>query len=322
MANTDVVQEVAPEPSVSTDLNAQAVASLEQALAAAGAPEAPTQLPAADVVADVPAPDKPATPPASDPALADINARMAEVARKEMDAVRERQELKAAHDAIKADAARVQAEHATLQQALKENPLKALEALGWDLESLVRSAATQQTPEAVRVSRAEQQLAELKAELAKRDEAAAAREAEGARLDAHRRLMTEVIPAGIDTVKDSIPTLRAWLGSDKAVVDAVYDLMGREYQRTNGTATLEPADAAKQLEAQMCERVKRLPGAKVTPPTPKTVSNPQPVTRPSAALTNQQTQHRGSPPPVSTLDRAALDQRAAAELAAMMQSAQ
>ncbi len=303
--------------------NAAAVAAVEGMLASTEASAAPAAVVAPTVAPTsgtaLPAQAAPAitTPVLSPEVAADLSSRMAAVARAEAESVRQRAEHRAESEATKAELARIAAEHAELERALAENPLKVLEARKWTLESLVQSAATQATPEAVRTSRVEAELERVKAEIAKRDADAQAASAEAARNQAAATLKTQLIPTQLATVKDEIPYLRAWF-NEGALVDAVYGIMGQKFRETNGTETVEPVEAARQLEKALRERVQRLPGASVTPPTPSVI--PSTVVRPSATITNQHTQAGPNTSAINPFDRAALDARAMAELAAAMKA--
>lgn len=290
-------------------LRASAEATLEAALAGKEAPAAPEPVvvpPAADPVAA-------ALP---DPAQADIAARVAELVRLESEQVRARQEVRAEAEAARGAASKAEAELAAFRAQLRENPLELLKANQWDIEQLIRAEASQGTPEAVRVARLEAKLQEFEAGTVKQSEAAKAADVARSQAEARATLTTQLIPAALEVVKDEIPVLTAWLGSREAVVEAVFDLMGREFTRTKGAATLEPQDAARKLEAQMRERVKRLPSVPVTTDAPEAAS-PKPVVKPSVTVTNKSTQHRGSTPQVDPFDVAALRKRAMDEAAAM-----
>lgn len=296
----------------------QALAALEEALstkpqASSEPPTAPAEPAAAAAPATPATPEDPVLP---DPAQAELARRVQELVRLESESLRRDQESKTAVAAAQAELARERAAREDMLRQLRENPMELLTKHQWDLESLVKAQASSMTPEAVRAARVEREMAELKAELAKRDEAAKAATAEAARSQALMQLKTQLIPAQLKAVESELPTLRAWMGEPE-LVEAVYDLMGREYRRTNGASTLEPQEAARQLESALRARVQRLPGAPVTAPASQPSSKPNPNVGPSATLTNQHTQHTPNPHTVDPTNEAALRRAALQELTAM-----
>jgi hypothetical protein len=300
--------------------NAAAVAAVEAMLATTPVPVSTTDGAPQPVPTTTSAP-APAEPPAPVPALsapieADLARRMADVARVEAEAVRQRAEAKAELEAVRAEAERLKAEHEALERELAENPLSVLEKRKWTLESLVQSAATLATPEAVRIARVEAELKATKAEVAARE--AAAREADAARAkaEAQATLKTQLIPTQIATIKDELPYLHAWFDPAQ-LSEAVYGIMGQRFLETKGAATVEPVEAARQLEKALRERVQRLPGASVTPPTPAAASI-TPTVKPSVTVTNATTQAAPNTSAPDPYNREALDARAMAELAAAM----
>lgn len=304
---------VASNDSIIADLNAQAEAALEQALAGKEAPPEPAAAPAAKA-------PEPVAPAAPSPVEADLNARIQAAAKLEAEAVRQRSEAKAELEALRAEAAQAKAAREALEREVAENPLKVLERHKWSLESLVQHAASRSTPDAVAQGRLADEVAAVKAELAKRDAAAQAERAQAEAVAAQRQLKETYIPEKLREVQAEIPTLSAWL-EPAEVVEAVYGLMGREYQRTNGRGTLEPQEAARQLETQLRARVQRLPGAQVTP-AKQAPSTPAKPVQPSRTVTNELTQSRGAQPVANPYDQNALNARAVAELAALLRSSE
>lgn len=311
---SETLEEGAPAPAepATTDRHAQAEAALEAALAARSGAEAPAATPPAAGGA-APAPEAPVQPPMA----SDLDARIQAAARLEAEALRVRQEGKAELEQARAAAKAALERAEAMERELAENPLTLLERHKWDLESLVRLQAMGSTPEAVAQRRLQDELKQVKDGIAARDRAAAEAAAAAERQAARQQLVGQLIPAQVSEIKAEIPLVAGWF-SEQELANAVFDLMGRELQRTNGRSTLEPKEAARQLEKQLRERVQRLPGATVTAPAETAPSKPNtPMVRPSATLTNQQTQSRGAKAPVDPFDRAALLRNAIEELNAL-----
>lgn len=275
-----------PEP---VDESSPAEAAREAALAAFD--EAAAEAPAEPAPAPKPAEPAAAAPaaPVPTPAEVAVAERLAEIVRAESALVAKQQEIRREAEQARAEARAAAEKLAALERALDENPMEVLRARKWELEDVVKSAATKQTPEAVRIAKLEERIAARDAEAAKAAEAARVaaeqREAEQARTT----LVTKLIPDQLAVFKDELPLCAAWFEPEELARE-VYAVMGHEFSKTKTAPT--PIEAARKVEAALRARVEKVnPSAKVTPeskPQPK----PKAAVKPSSTVTNQQTQHR------------------------------
>ena len=253
--------------------------------------------------------------PTPNPAEEAVKARIAELVAKEQEVLQARQASKAEVEAANRALAELQRRFDEREAELRDAPMKALERYKWDLESLINHTARQSTPAEVEAKRIRDEVASLRQDLTKRDEAAAQAAQQAAAQRAMATLKEAIIPAKLEVIKDELPYLHAWHKSPGAVIDAVYTLMGQTFDSSKGATVLEPQAAARQLEKELRDRVQALPGAKVTPPTTSTPQPKQPVAvKPSKTLTNHQTQAHPVVQDTDPFDRAA---RAAKALAVL-----
>lgn len=246
-------------------------------------------------VAAVAAQPEPAAAPVPNPSEVAIAERLAEIVRAESALVAKQQAMKAEADAARAEAKRAAEQLAEYERQLAENPLELLRAKKWELEDIVKVAATKQTPEAVRIAKLEAEMARRDKLEAERQESAkaatAAQEAEAAR----KTLVQEYIPKQLAVAKDELKLCNLWFTPEELALE-VYNVMGREFNRTKndpkGPTALEPAEAARKVEEALRKRVEKVnPSASVTPET-KQAPKPKPTVKPSTTVTNQHTQHR------------------------------
>jgi hypothetical protein len=254
---------------------------------------------ASEAPAAAPEPAKPAAEPAKaaepaatlpNPAEVAVAEKIAELVRAESALVAKQQAMKAEADAARAEAKAAADKLAAIEAQLAENPMELLRARKWELEDIVKVAATKQTPEAVRI-------AKLEAAIAERDrkeaEAAQQRQAVSAQTEAEQartKLINEYIPAQLAIAKDELPLCSKWFEPDELARE-VYAVMGHEYSKTK--VALAPEEAARRVEAALRKRVEKVnPSSLVTQDVTKQPKPKQPTVKPSATVTNSQTQHR------------------------------
>lgn len=281
---SDENEETAPNPA---EVAREAALKVFDDLAA----EEPAAEPAAASVSNAPAaePDKQPAAALPNPAEVAIAERIAEIVRAESALVAKQQGMRAEVDAAKAELQRAREELAAMKAKLAENPMDLLREHKWELEDIVKVAATKQTPEAVRIAKLEALIAERdrKAEAERAEQAARAQvsEAEAART----RLLTSYIPEHVKVIADELPLATAWFSPEELAAE-VFAEMGRQFHQTK--VAPEPAEAARKVEAALRARVEKVnPPAKVTPGSTQT-PKPKPTVKPSTTVTNKQTQHR------------------------------
>lgn len=240
----------------------------------------------------IPAPVAPPAepPPVPNPAEVAVAEKLAELVRAESALVAKQQAMKADADEARAKARAAEEKLAAIEAQLAENPMELLRARKWELEDIVKVAATKQTPEAVRIAKLEAKIAERDAEAARAAEAAKVAGAQSEAEQARAKLINEYIPAQLAIAKDELPLCSKWFEPDELARE-VYAVMGHEYARTK--TALEPAEAARRVEAALRKRVEKVnPSSPVTQESASKPKTSKPTVKPSATVTNTQTQHR------------------------------
>lgn len=225
----------------------------------------------ADATPDVGA--VPAAPPAPAPAAAPPPAVVAPAVATP-DAVtafvREQATARAEIEAAKAEARAARDAHAELTQrvaayeaSLKSNPLEAAAKFGWDMESLNTAVMQGKTPEALRVSRLEAELADMKATQARQaQEAANAAEARSA--NAALEAFKATVHGQFRALEASYPLTSKFMEPSE-LRESLYEVMASEFKRSGDRLTT--AQAAQRLEDQLSARVKRLQATPTPAPT-------------------------------------------------------
>lgn len=233
---------------------------------------------------------EPAAPPAPNAAEVAVAERIAEIVRAESALVAKQQEMKREVEAARAEAKRAAEQLAEYERQLAENPMDLLRSKKWELEDIVKVAATKQTPEAVRIAKLEAALAAREQKEAERQEQLRAAEQQREAEVARAKLVNEYIPAQLAIVKDELPLCNAWFEPEEFARE-VYAVMGHEFSKTK--TALAPEEAARKVEAALRKRVEKVnPPSLVTQGSPKQPKPNKPTVKPSATVTNNQTQHR------------------------------
>lgn len=281
------VETTAPDPA--TTAREAALAAFDEVVAAESpVDDTPVKLPSADPAVSKGQTPEPAAAP--NPAEVAVAERIAEIVRAESALVAKQQEMKREVEQARGEFKRAQDELAAMKAQLAENPMELLRANKWELEDIVKVAATKQTPEAVRI-------AKLEAAIAERDrrdaEAATARQAATTQSEAESaraKLINEYIPAQLAVAKDELPLCSKWFEPDELARE-VYAVMGHEYSKSK--VALAPEEAARRVEAALRKRVEKVnPSSLVTQDVTKQPKPKPPTVKPSATVTNATTQHR------------------------------
>ncbi len=211
------------------------------------APEAPTMdliaaakdvwgedVPAADAgsTPEAPGPEKPETAPEAEPAAEakpeetpavddKVSKKIAAAARAERAAAQARQELRTAQEKLATERAALDAEKARFR-VLEENPEKAFEVLGLDPKTFLEKLAGEHKPENVaerQLKALQAELAELKAGIARREEAAT-QQVQRAQVDQTVQSANAIFVQHITEGAEKYPNLVAEFTEAEAVQEA------------------------------------------------------------------------------------------------------
>lgn len=250
------------------------VGSVESALENAPSPKAPEAAPAPAAApppaaeAAPPVPVAPPPAPAVAPDAVTVFVREQAAARAEIEAAKAEARAAAAE---KAELARKMAE---IEEALKANPLKAAERYGWDLEAIQAGVLQGRTPEAVRVSRLEAELAEMKAAQA-RTAQEAVNAAEARTANAALEAFKDTAHSQFQAIEASFPLTSKFM-EPQELRESLYDVMAAEFKKSGDRLTT--AQAAQRLEDQLSARVKRLQATPTAAPTAPAAASTRTIT--------------------------------------------